>query len=255
EETRPLPEGKLYQPVAWSPDSRYLTIVDIHSNTDVDILVLDTQTGEQFQATQHEGEILFIPGPWAPDSKGFYMATNQGREYVGLAFYELAPRSWKWVETPDFDIEQMEVSKNGEILIWSVNDGGRSRLRGRNLRTNQMLNLPDLPISVISAVDLSPDGTRLALIMVTPGEASNLYEYTLATGELEPLGQSMLGGVDPADMIDPEIITYPTHDGRMIPAWLYRPKGVGKFPVVLSIHGGPEAQERANYNYNGFYQY
>jgi dipeptidyl aminopeptidase/acylaminoacyl peptidase len=41
----------------------------------------------------------------------------------------------------------------------------------------------------------------------------------------------------------------------MIPAWLYRPKGAGRFPVVLSIHGGPESQERPRYNYNGLYQY
>ncbi|WP_343418261.1 prolyl oligopeptidase family serine peptidase [Candidatus Flexifilum breve] len=36
---------------------------------------------------------------------------------------------------------------------------------------------------------------------------------------------------------------------------MYRPQGEGQFPVVLSIHGGPEAQERARYNYNGLYQY
>ncbi|HEX2907522.1 MAG TPA: prolyl oligopeptidase family serine peptidase, partial [Phototrophicaceae bacterium] len=85
--------------------------------------------------------------------------------------------------------------------------------------------------------------------------ASCLYELNLQTGELLLLGQSMLGGVDPADMIEPELIEYPTFDGRMIPAWLYRPRGQGPFPVVLSIHGGPEAQERPTYAYNGLYQY
>jgi dipeptidyl aminopeptidase/acylaminoacyl peptidase len=41
----------------------------------------------------------------------------------------------------------------------------------------------------------------------------------------------------------------------MIPAFLYRPRGEGPFGVALSIHGGPEAQERPNYGYNGLYQY
>ncbi len=40
-----------------------------------------------------------------------------------------------------------------------------------------------------------------------------------------------------------------------MPAWLYRPSGDGPFPVVLSIHGGPQAQERPVYNYGGLYQY
>jgi dipeptidyl aminopeptidase/acylaminoacyl peptidase len=65
----------------------------------------------------------------------------------------------------------------------------------------------------------------------------------------------MLGGIPEDVFIEPELIHYPTHDGREIPAWLYRPAGAGPFPVVLSIHGGPEAQERPLYNYNGLYQY
>ncbi len=32
-------------------------------------------------------------------------------------------------------------------------------------------------------------------------------------------------------------------------------KAGGRHPVVLSIHGGPEAQERPSYNYGGLYQY
>jgi dipeptidyl aminopeptidase/acylaminoacyl peptidase len=66
----------------------------------------------------------------------------------------------------------------------------------------------------------------------------------------------MLGGIDPADLVEPELVEFPTFDGRKIPAWLYRPKnGSGPYPVVLSIHGGPEAQERPTYAYNGLYQY
>ncbi len=59
-------------------------------------------------------------------------------------------------------------------------------------------------------------------------------------------------------MVEPELVRYPTFDGRQIPAFLYQPKDVAPgelVPVVLSIHGGPESQERPGYAYNGFYQY
>jgi dipeptidyl aminopeptidase/acylaminoacyl peptidase len=58
-------------------------------------------------------------------------------------------------------------------------------------------------------------------------------------------------------MVEPELIEYLTFDGKMIPALLYKPKiKAGKqYPVVVSVHGGPEWQERARYNYNGLYQY
>jgi dipeptidyl aminopeptidase/acylaminoacyl peptidase len=255
ESRRPLPAGKLYEPVAWSPDGRWLTVMDIHSNIDQDILVLDVANGAVESATPHEGEAIFFPGPWAPDSSGFYLITNAGREFNGLGFYSLADKRWKWVETPDHDIENVVISRNGRVMVWAVNEGGRSRLYGRDLATGQPQQLPDLPLGVILNMALSPDGERLALIFARPSEASNLYEFDLRSGEFRRLGQSMLGGIDPADLVEPELVAYPTHDGRMIPAWLYRSKGEGPFPAVLSIHGGPESQERPSYNYNGLYQY
>jgi dipeptidyl aminopeptidase/acylaminoacyl peptidase len=55
--------------------------------------------------------------------------------------------------------------------------------------------------------------------------------------------------------VEPQLVRFPSHDGREVPAFLYRPEGDGQFPVLLSIHGGPEAQERPMYMYAGFYQY
>lgn len=256
EEQRPLPPEKVYQPMSWSPDGRYLTAVDIRSNTDLDILLIDTQTGDCVNATPHDGEQIYYAGPWAPDSSGFYILTNQGREYLGIGFYKVATNKWEWYETPEYDVEQLVISKNGQTFVWALNEKGASKLYGRDLKTGAALNLPDLKLGVIGAMDISPDGKRLAMIFVRPGEASNLYEVDLQTGEMRALGQSMLGGIDPSDMIEPELIEYPTFDGRKIPAWLYRPKNAhGRIPVILSIHGGPEAQERPTYAYNGLYQY
>jgi dipeptidyl aminopeptidase/acylaminoacyl peptidase len=52
-------------------------------------------------------------------------------------------------------------------------------------------------------------------------------------------------------------VRYRSTDGFRIAAWLYKPKNLkqGKrAPVVVSIHGGPEAQEQPYYGY-GLYQY
>lgn len=242
-------------PAAWSPDGRYLLAVKLTSNTDQSILLYDTTTGEEIDATPHDQDTIFFPASWAADGSGFYLLTNSGREFQGLGFYALADRAWKWVETPDWDVENAVASKDGRALIWSVNEDGASKLYGRDLTTGAALTLPNLPLGVIDNMDVRHDGNKLALVFAQPVEAVNLYEFDLTTGDMTALGQSMIGGIDPADMIVPELVHYPTFDGRMIPAWLYRPKGDGQFPTILSIHGGPEAQERARYNYNGFYQY
>jgi len=75
----------------------------------------------------------------------------------------------------------------------------------------------------------------------------------LSTGELRWLTDAH--PVAATAVAEPELVTFPTHDGRDVPAWLYRPDGDGPRGVVLSIHGGPEAQERPRYNYAGLYQY
>ena len=261
--TRPFPSGGgLYEPVSWSPDGRYLVGVKAASNTEIDVLLLDRQTNTVTNATEHQGEMIFIPASWAKDSSGFYLVTNSGREFTGLAFYKIATGKWDWVETPDHDIENVALSKDGRVLVWVVNESGASKLYGRDLTTGAALTMPDLPTGVVDNIDLNPNGTRAALIYTSSAEAANLYEIDLKTGVMVALGQSMIGGIDLSEMIIPVAIEYPTHDGRMIPAWLYRPKGARsdgtgteQFPVLLSIHGGPEAQERPRYNYNGLYQY
>jgi dipeptidyl aminopeptidase/acylaminoacyl peptidase len=250
-----MPSGRIYAPIAWSRDSTHLTVIDVRSNTDVSIWVLNVATGQSFEATPHAGEVQFIAGPWAHDNSGFYVISNLDHEFIGLAFYDLASKELKWLETPDHDIEGVSLSLDGRTLIWIANEDGVSKIHGRDLTTGQVLTLPALPIGVISGLDLAPDGTRAAFAFGQPGEASNLYELDLQSGRLTSLGQSMLGGIDPADMITPELIHYSSADGRMIPAWLYKPKGSGKFPMIVSIHGGPEAQERPVYGYRGFYQY
>ncbi|HSK73734.1 MAG TPA: S9 family peptidase, partial [Pyrinomonadaceae bacterium] len=254
ETRRPMPSGKHFIPSSWSPDGRFLLVSEFKTNVDENIHILNAETGEIINATPHGDEGLFLPGPWAPDGSGFYIRSSYRREFLGLAFYSMADQKWNWLETPEHDIEHAVISKNGK-LVWSVNENGASKLRGRDLNSNRELTMPDLPLCVIGGMDISPDGTHLALIIARPTEAVNLYEVNLTTAKIKALSQSMLGSIDPVDMIEPESVFFPSFDGRQIPAWLYRPTGEGKFPVVLSIHGGPEAQERTQYNYNGMYQY
>lgn len=253
---KPIAEEGLYEPAFWSPDGRWLLNVKAYSNTNLDLLLVNVNSGEVINATEHEGEIIFFPGPFTPDSSGFYFTTNQGREYTGLARFDITARTWEWVETPDHDVEGVLMSKNGEVIVWMENIDGASKLFGRNLKTGALLAMPDIPLGQIDSFDLSPDGTRIVMNLARPTEAVNLYEVEIKSGKLIQLGQSMLGGVNPSEMVEPELIHFATFDGREVPAWLYRPKnGQGRVPVVLSIHGGPEAQERPRYMYNGLYQY
>ncbi|MFL5981041.1 MAG: alpha/beta hydrolase family protein, partial [Gaiellaceae bacterium] len=120
--------------------------------------------------------------------------------------------------------------------------------------------MPDLPAGArphLTGAEpplaLSPDGAHAALIISCPRRPPEVWIVETATGRTWPVTDSRLGGLDEDDLVEIELVSYPSFDGRDIPAWLYRPSGDGKVPVVLSIHGGPEAQERPVYQ--PVYQY
>jgi dipeptidyl aminopeptidase/acylaminoacyl peptidase len=62
-----------------------------------------------------------------------------------------------------------------------------------------------------------------------------------------------VGGLDTDSFIEPELVHYPTFDlkgdrPRQIPAFVYRPETRGPHPVIIHVHGGPEAQYRPSFS-------
>jgi dipeptidyl aminopeptidase/acylaminoacyl peptidase len=253
-------EGKFSFPGRFSPDGSKLLAIDFRNNSDVSIYLVDLESGETRELTPHDDDAIFFPGPWAPDGSGFYMVTDAGSEFRGLAFYDLASDSHDWVEEPTQDVDDVTMSADGRVLGWLVNDQGYDRLRLRDLETGQDLGEPELPAGArphLTGAEpplaVSPDGTHAALILASPRRPPEAWVVETQTGKARPVTDSRLGGLLEDDLIDAELVSYPSFDGRDIPAWLYRPSVDGKVPVVLSIHGGPEAQERPVYQ--PLYQY
>jgi dipeptidyl aminopeptidase/acylaminoacyl peptidase len=246
----------LFQPVAWSPDGSLLTVVDVRSNTDMDVHLLTVADGSLRHLTPHEDQVKYLPGAWAADGSGFYLLTDEGREFTGLAFFDLKAGQFRWIETPDWDVEAVEVTADGHYLAWVVNEEGYSRFYLRDLATQALVETSGLPAGVIvPLLRFALNGTKLGLLLARPDHATEIFVLDVATRAWTQITHSMLGGLDASGLVRPTVVHYASHDGRQIPAFLYRPAGAGRVPVVLSIHGGPEAQERPTYMYSGLYQY
>jgi dipeptidyl aminopeptidase/acylaminoacyl peptidase len=253
-------EGMFSFPGRFSPDGSKLLTLDFRNNSDASIHLVDLETGETRELTPHDDDAMFVPGPWAPDGSGFYMITDAGSEFRGLAFYDIASDRYEWVEEPTQDVDDVTASTDGRVLAWLVNDNGYDRLRLRDLETGRDLPEPDLPAGsrphltgAEPPLALSPDGAHAALILSTPRRPPEAWVVETASGKAAPVTDSRIGGLYEDDLVDVELVSYPTFDGRDIPAWLYRPEAEGRVPVVLSIHGGPEAQEKPLYQ--PLYQY
>jgi dipeptidyl aminopeptidase/acylaminoacyl peptidase len=242
----------------FSPNGKYVAVTRLNSNTDADLLLVEpgvTDPENPPVLNPHDGEAKHEPGPWRPDGEAIYSICDQGHEFSGLAEFALKPGKPSWVERPNWDVEQAMISADGSMLAWSVNEDGCSKLHARELTTRASLDVPEIPSGVVSALCISRDGRRLAFLLAMATRPTEIVTVDLNTGSVRILTDSLPAALREITTIEPELIRYPTHDGRTIAAFLYRPEGDGPFPVVLSIHGGPEAQERPMYMYAGFYQY
>jgi len=247
-----------YSSAGWSSDGKQLLAVKHYSNTDQDILLIDVDTQEAKNLTKHDEPTVYYPAGWAADGSGFYFITDKDREFQGLAFCNLANNTVESVETPEWDIEHIDHSDGDKLRAWVVNEDGYSKLYVMNLESGQMVDMPSLPNGTISGIGFSPGGNTLGFYINGPKHVSDLYLLDLESGGLNRLTYSMLGGVPETDMVEPKLIRFKTFDGKEIPAYLYQPEEASAdqpVAAVLSIHGGPEAQERPSYAYGGFYQY
>lgn len=256
-EARPVfGEGMYAFPGEWSPDGSSLLAVEARSNTDLSLHLIDVEHGGARELTPHEGDVKYAPGPWSRDGSGFYLLCDQDREFIGLGFYDLSLGRIRWLETPDRDVDELAGSVDGGLLAWVENDEGWARVRVRDLDTGELLPEPRLPPGCAhvfgTALTFSPDGSRFALIWEQPRRPPEIWVVETRTGRARQVTDSRIGSIDDKHLFDPELVSVPAGE-RMIPAWLYRPANDGPCPVVLAIHGGPEAQERPQYK--PLYQY
>jgi dipeptidyl aminopeptidase/acylaminoacyl peptidase len=114
-----------------------------------------------------------------------------------------------------------------------------------------------MPDGVAMQFAVSADGRRVAALAGTGTRTFDVYVADLRDQTVTRVTDSFLGGIAEADLVEPELVHYPTFDGRSVPAWLYRPREArGPIPVLVSIHGGPETQERTQVTRSSpFYQY
>jgi dipeptidyl aminopeptidase/acylaminoacyl peptidase len=194
-----------------------------------------------------------------PDGSGFLVMSNAGREFTGLAVLNATTGALSWVDSPEWEIEEVALSADGRVLVWLLNIDGAAQLRARDLRTGKELPLPTLPMGWASDVAVSGDGRQAVMLFSTPTQPLNVaaVDLTLGTeGKLRWLTDATPKAADPTAFIEPTLVRYPSGDGTEIPAFRYLPStGSEPAAVLISIHGGPVHQERPTYLHEGFYQY
>jgi dipeptidyl aminopeptidase/acylaminoacyl peptidase len=241
-------------PAHYSADARYLLIEEAHSSFDTDLLLYDATARASKLLTPHTGNVVSTHPVWDADGKGFYLITDKDREFRGIAYWPIDSASFRWVETPDWDVDEIALSKDGSMLAWTVNENGTSRFGFRDFRRGWDVAPHRVPDGVIDGLEFSLDGRLLAFSLGSGGKPTDVWVYETDGDRMHQVTFSSTGGIPLTAFRDPELIEYPTFDNRKIPAYFYRPpNATGKVPVIIAVHGGPEAQARPMMS--GLYQY
>jgi dipeptidyl aminopeptidase/acylaminoacyl peptidase len=241
-------------PVAFSPDRSKLLVQRGISVTEIKRFLLDLKTGALTEINPSKSPIAYSEGEFTADGRAILMLSDQGSEVMRLVSYDLATKKMSPVaDAGPWEIESLDISDDGRLLAYAVNEDGRSRVVIQDLVTRRALPQPVLPVGVVGSLRFSPDNKRLGLGLVTATSPADAYSWELDAAKLVRWTNSEMGGLDPAAMVEPTLVRFKSFDGREIPAWVFRPKKAGKVPVILSIHGGPEGQARPGFS--ATYQY
>ena len=251
------PDGSWWGPTEFSASGSKVLVENYISIADsrVHLLDLDTETHE-LMVGGAEGGGANEPVGFAADDDGYWLTTDRGGEFTQLAWQPLEAGADVEIVTADipWDIGSASLSHDRSRMAFTVNENGLSRVYLMDTKTRQYRAVSDIPTGTAFGLTFSPDDQRLAITLNTPSTPSDTFVLSLGGGPLDygPLVRwtnSEVGGLDTSSFPNPELIEFPTFDEvdgapRQIPAWVYKPPGKGPFPVVVSIHGGPEGQAR-----------
>jgi dipeptidyl aminopeptidase/acylaminoacyl peptidase len=243
--------GGLYV-AAWRPDGKALLLSQVRGEAVNDVHHLDLESGRLDTIFRPVDGASYAGFAWTPDSKGFYVATNQDRDLAALAHYDLATSTLRWVETPAVEVEEVALSHDGRWLAWTLNENGYSGLRIRDTRSGRTSGATgSLPRGVYS-IEIAPRAAVLAVRVAGPQLAGDVW--TLELGRANAVAtratESATGGLDPARFALPEAVSFASWDGEVVYGLLYMPADVparSRPPVLLGVHGGPTAQARPTY--------
>ena len=255
------PDGTWWGPAEFSESGTQLLATNYVSITDARVHLVDLDSGAaSLLAGGASAPSYNVPVAFDDENDGVWFLTDQGGEFVQLAWQARDTGAAFEIVTIDipWNVSNAVISHDRRRLAFVTNENGMSQLYLLDTNTRKYRKVEGLPTGLAGALEFSPDDRHLGLTLNTPRTPSDSFslelgEDPLSYGSLTRWTTSEVGGLDTTAFVAPELIHFPTFDEvdgapRQIPAWLYKPAGEGPFPVVVSIHGGPESQARPRFS-------
>jgi dipeptidyl aminopeptidase/acylaminoacyl peptidase len=240
----------------WSKDGKFIVYTQEQSKgTDSNVFVVEVATAQSTLLTPHDGERTYSANDVSPDGKKVLITSNASDGYDNVGLLDIASKKIRWLTQDKWEISGESFSPDGKFLTYTANVDGNTDIYLYDIASGKAHALP-LPKGVnFAAGRPSPftrDNSRLLYYHTGPTAPGDLWVYNLADGKSHQLTHSLVGGVRSEDMVEPQLVHYPSKDGKWtISAFVYVPYNLphkAEHPAIVYVHGGPTAQTMNTFN-------
>jgi dipeptidyl aminopeptidase/acylaminoacyl peptidase len=258
--------GYLYN-AAFSPDGKSAIVARKYSSFQHELFQVDLASATARNITPGDEQARFDAICYTPDGLSLYVNTDLGSDFLYIARLDLQDLRLEPLVSLDWDLSLMTLSPDGRKLAYELNLDGDSQLYLLDLESKERQQAPitDVSPGVTAFWDehivFSPDSRHLLFSFSGATRTSDIYAWDLEADHVRRLTRSTHAGIPLDTFTSPQLVHYPTFDKdgsgdrRMIPAWYFKPRmsEAARMPVVVVVHGGPEAQFRPYFTW--FVQY
>ncbi|CAN5184626.1 S9 family peptidase [soil metagenome] len=262
-------QGGGWQVADWSPDNTKLLVLEYVSINESYLWQFDAQSGERKELTPRPAEgaekVSYRQARFSKDGKGVFVTTDRESEFQRLAYLDTSSGQHTYLALDaKWDVDDWDLSHDGRRIAYTLNENGRGTLHLLEVTTangaatakpmKEPTFNPPLPAAVISGLQWHRDPKQALLAFNVSGarSPSDVYTWSVAGGKnvTARWTASETGGIPATQFVEPELVTWKSFDEREISGFLYMPdaaKFPGPRPIIISIHGGPEAQYRPGF--------
>lgn len=239
---------------SFSFDDRRLAAVEFRSVNESYVWMIDVATGARtrvFPRTEAASgrTIATSDVQFARSGKGLFFATDRDGEFLRSAYFDLDSGRLSYFGPPNFDVDDIALSPDGRTLAVVTNEAGVGVLRLYDPDTLRELALPRIGVGTVSGATWHENSRDLAFNVNSAQSPGDVWSVDVRAYRTERWTESKVPGLDPATFAVPTPIEWKSFDGRPIHGFIIRPPPSfkGPRPVLISVHGGPEAQARLGF--------
>jgi dipeptidyl aminopeptidase/acylaminoacyl peptidase len=238
---------------AVSRNGRWLALGKSRTNADSDVFLVDLRqpTAAPRRLTTHTGDVSNKVLDFTPTSNALWYSTDGQGDFTQAWSYDLATSRAHAEIAAEWDVASVEFSETGRYRVSATNEDARTVLRVVDTTTGNDVPLPALPNAEVTGTFFSRDESKMGFVLTSDRTPHDLWVVDIAGGPPRQLTRALNPEVDPGDLVDAQVVRYPSFDGLQIPSILYRPRDASptnRAPAVVFVHGGPGGQTLRGYS-------